>query len=184
MVRSPKPFIPVSDELLHATATLATRLLFIAEHECGLEPFELFVLWHIKHHGRPDSANRPVMLRRDLTSVLKKKFGYSDSDVSKLLDALHDDGFVQKGPLTTEERLVLFGGDSGAKLAVALQPAGSAKIEEFKSFLTARFNFWLSEQSRTTRLACRKLQPIAMGFAQWLLDRYQPSSTRQGEPPE
>src|ERR1022692_2600702 len=94
----------VSDELFHAAATLATRLAFVAEHECKIDPIELLVLWHLKHYGKPDSEDRPVMLRHDLTELLRQKFRYSDSDVSKLIDGLHDDGLVQKGNMTTQER--------------------------------------------------------------------------------
>lgn len=181
MTRSNKNAKGVSDDLFHAAATLATRLAFIAEYEFKIEPIELFLIWHIKNYGQADSEGRPVLLRHDLTDVFKKKFGYSDSDISKLIDGLHDDGLLEKGNLTTQERTALFGTESSSKLAVRLQAAGLDKIEAFKNFLRDKFDTWLSEQSTTTKYATRKFEPIALGFAQWLLDRYQPSSSSTKE---
>jgi len=174
MAKTNSPPSTVSDDLFHAAATLAAQLALMADQECNIDPVELLVLWHLKHHGQPDDENRPVMLRHDLTNVLKKNYRYSDSDVSKMLDGLHDHGLVEKGSLTTQERDSLFGSDAGAKLAVRLQSVGGAKIEEFKNLLRKNFDTWLSQKSKATQLACRKFEPIARGFAQWLLEHYQP----------
>jgi DNA-binding MarR family transcriptional regulator len=169
----------VEDELLHAGATLAARLSYLVEHECKIDIVELQTLWHLQQFGKPDGEGRSVMQRYELTELLVKKFSYSDSDVSKMLDRLHDEGIVKKENLTTAERDILFGGDSGTKLAVRLMPAGRAKIETFKTTLRDRFNQWFFEQSKAIQQQCQKFEPVATSFSQWLLDRYQPSSPEE-----
>lgn len=169
----------VSDELLHAAATLAARLAFLVERECKIDIVELQTLWHLQQFGKPDNERRSVMLRYKLTELLVEKFSYSDSDVSKMLDRLHDEGIVRKENLTTAERTALFGGDAGTKLAVRLMPAGGDKIESFKDALRTRFNSWFLEQPKLVQQQCRKFEPVAGDFSKWLLDRYQPSSIEE-----
>jgi DNA-binding MarR family transcriptional regulator len=174
----------VPDELFHAVATLIARLDFIAEQECNIEPIELFVLWHIKNFGRSNDKGRPIILRHDLSNVLKRKFRYSDSDTTKLLNALQDQGYIDRGSLTTHERASIFGDAVGTRLVVLLLPTGIEKIDSFRNLLKNRFSAWLSEKSKITQLATRKFLPIATEFAQWLIDRYEPVTLMEPEATE
>jgi hypothetical protein len=88
---------------------------------------------------------------------------------------MHDTGVVAIKNLTTKERDLLFG-PTGQKLAVRLQPAGSAKIQEFKTILQARFGDWLSRESDGVRQETDQIvEPIALRLSKWLLDYFRPA---------
>jgi hypothetical protein len=71
-------------------------------------------------------------LRHDLTHMLKKKFRYTDGDISKLLGGLQDAGFIVRTALSTQERAAIFGGRGDTRVVV-LKDSGHNKIEEFKN---------------------------------------------------
>ncbi|HEX3822661.1 MAG TPA: helix-turn-helix domain-containing protein [Candidatus Sulfotelmatobacter sp.] len=162
------------EEVFHAVAALVPRLIYVAEEECGVDPIELLVLWHIRHFGKPNSEGQNVVLRHDLTRVLKQNFHYSDANVSKLIEELQEKGFVLRATLSARERGELFGDQDGSKLMVLLRPLGDAKIEQFKAALRSRFDKWSLDQSSAIRLATRKFLPVVIRFARWLVAHYEP----------
>ncbi len=164
-----------ADQLCHAAAILAAQLLVIADHQCKIQPIDLFVLWHIKDFGKMDSEGRPVMPRQHLTVLLRDKLRYSEGDISKRIGAMHDAGNVAIEKLTTQERDALFGA-TGQKLAVRLLPRGSAKIEQFKAILQQQFASWLSKEPTAVQQETdRFVEPIALRLSQWLLDHFRPT---------
>ena len=52
--------------------------------------------------------------------------------------------------------------------------AGSEKLDQFKTRITVRFGAWVPTASAPIRYATRRLLPIAVSFARWLVSRYAP----------
>lgn len=169
----PKPAV-LPEEVFHAIAALIPRLIYLAEQECEIEPIDLLVLWHIRHFGKTNRVAQNVILRRDLTHMLKRKFRLADSDISKMLDDLQDRGFVERTTISSHERQYLFGDNKGQKQIVVLTVGGSEKIEQFKTRLIARYGAWLPSAPAPIRFAMKRMLPIAINFAQWLVKRYEP----------
>jgi len=165
------------EEVFHAVAALIPRLVYIAEKQCGVDPIDILVLWHIRHFGKPNENQHNVVLRQDLTRVLKMQFRYSDAQTSKLLEELQEQGFIGRSSLSSRERRELFGDESGSKLIVELKGSGDAKVEEFKEHLRSSFQQWVEQQPLAVRIATRRFMPIAVRFARWLVTKYEPGRT-------
>jgi len=106
--------------------------------------------------------------------MLTNKFRIVPGTVSKLLGDLQEKGLIQRLTLGKTERFTLFGNERGGNLVVVLTHSGDQKVEEFKTIIKLRVEAWLSRQSRTTRLAVRAAQPVAVSFARWVVKRYEP----------
>ena len=96
--------VQLPEELFHAIAALIPRLIYIAEKECEIAPIDLLALWHIRHFGEVNAENRNVLLRGELTRMLKLHFRTADSDVTKMLDDLQNRGLVERTTITDHER--------------------------------------------------------------------------------
>jgi DNA-binding MarR family transcriptional regulator len=166
--------VPLPEELFHAVAALIPRLIYIAEEECQIAPIDLLALWHIRHVGKVNAENRNVLLRGELTRMLKLKFRLADSDITKMLDDLQNRGLVERTTITNHERQALFGTTKGQKQVVILTLAGSEKLDHFKTRITTRFGAWVPAASAPVRYATKKMLPIAVSFARWLVSRYEP----------
>jgi len=173
MAKQPNQTTQLPEELFHAIAALVSRMIYIAEEECKVAPFELLVLWHIRHFGRIYVDDQTVILRQELTRMLTKKFRFTDPGVSKLLADLQEDGFIVRTAVSNKERARLFGSPGDTRVVI-LNAHGKAKIEEFKGVIRTRAGKWLNEQNRATRIAVKGFQPVLEGFARWLVRRYEP----------
>jgi len=165
---------PLPEELFHAIAALVNRLIHISEEECGVQPIQLLILWHIRHFGKANNDKEPVILRQELTRMLKGNFRYSDTDISKLLAELQEGGFIVRTAVSRQERLALFLSKNGDTRVVILKHSGDEKIEQFKEQLRSRVDHWLSKQPRATRLAIVTVRPIVEKFARWLVQHFEP----------
>src|SRR5438105_743110 len=120
----------IPEEIFHAIAAIANRLIYISEKECHVEPITVLILWHTRHFGKPHKGE-PCILRQELTRMLKEKFRYTDADISKLLAKIQDDGFITRANVSSQERIDLFGGSGGTQVVI-LNDRGNSKIEEVK----------------------------------------------------
>ena len=173
MARSKRPETPLAGELFHAIAVLVSRLSHLAEEKCGVSTIELLTLWHTRHFGKPYINDQSVILRQELTRVLRTKFGYMDGAVSKLLATLQDKGFIVRAAVSTSERAPLFGSHGDTRVVI-LNKNGDSKIEEFKDQIRSRATTWLVEQNMATRATVKSLRPVVERFARWLVGRYEP----------
>jgi DNA-binding MarR family transcriptional regulator len=183
MTKRSEQALPVPEELFHALAAMINRLIYIAEEECGLDPIQLLILWHIRHFGRINQENDTVILRQELTRMLKRKFRYTDGGVSKLLSELQDQGYVVRAAVSTRERSELFGGHGDTRVVI-LKHGGNQKIDYFKHRLRSRAEKWLALQTPATKVAVRTFQPIVEHFARWLVRRYEPEHGALLYPPD
>lgn len=162
--------------LFHAVAALVPRLIEMAEF-CGLEPIDLLTLWHIRHFGKVNGANRNVILRQELTRILTTKFRVSESQITKMLDFLEQEHLVERPKLDRAERLALFGSAKGQRDVVILTQLGSDKIDEFKEIISTRAKKWISKSSKTVQVAMKIFRPAAEKFAKEFVDRHAPDHT-------
>ena len=177
-----KDSAPLPEELFHAIAALVNRLIYVSEEECGVEPIQLLILWHCRHFGKVHIDDETVILRQELTRMLKEKFRYTDGGISKLLAELQEEGFVVRTAITAKERMDLFGSHGDTRVVI-LNANGKQKIEQFKGLLRSRFADWLSKQSGPTRIAVRTARPVVESFARWLVKRYEPEREQVLYPP-
>jgi hypothetical protein len=138
----------------------------VAQRECDIDFGSLLVLFNIKLNGRRLERGLTV-LRQDLTDLLLKR-GFSEAGVTRTVETLHAQRFVERFAITPEVREDLFG-PGGNKLAVAITPAGELKAEEFKKALRAHFASWLGRQPIGRRIWLKRLLPKAVELAQELI---------------
>lgn len=168
----------LTDDIFHAITAMIPQLIYIAKEECGVDPIELLVLWHIRHFGRRNHENQSTILRHDLTDVLGSKFRYSDTDVSRLIEDLQEKELISRTSLTARQRSELFGATSGGKLIVVLNGQGEAKLEQFKGCIRGRYDSWIGQQPTPIQIATKAFLPIGAKFAQWLVEQFQTDEGR------
>lgn len=91
---------------------------------------EMFILFYIRHYGK-DLGGDKVILRRDVTAVMKQAYGRSEATISKCIGGLLNQGFLSGLHLTDSEKQKLFGTVKSRRLALVLGKKGLKKAAEF-----------------------------------------------------
>jgi len=164
----------IPEEAFVGLAFAVTGLARFISEKCNLSLGGWLILWYVKAEGRV-SAEGPVILRYELSQVLEAK-GFSNSNITKLLDTLLAKELIARHSLTPTEREALFGCPDGNRLAVTLTAAGEQKIEEFKRELRASFESWRVQQTGPMRRLLKSLRPIALALARALIGKRKKSS--------
>ena len=167
-----KRFPEVPEEAFHAFTILLPRLLSLSERACGLEPIELYLLWHIRHFGKPMEDGRMVFLRHKITDLLGRQFRLSANSVSNLIDGLHNRGLVETGARLRRDQLKnLYDLAAGRAGVVILCPEGSQKIDTFKDEVNRSMASVADQLPILLRQPFRAMIPVLGQIARWVLDR-------------
>ena len=118
-------------------AKLFPDLIRITE-SCDLKAVEFFTLWYLKNRGDQGDDDQWVVMRKEVTELLKKEVNYEDKDVDQHLRRLERKGLVLRRRMTAAEaHRRVRGEDEGA--VVALLTLGTEKLEEVKSSVNQLF---------------------------------------------
>jgi DNA-binding MarR family transcriptional regulator len=164
----------IPDEFFTAVAFLVPYLNGVARNECDISIGGLFVMLHLVISGK--QLERPTMLRRDLTDLLRRR-GFSQAGISRLMRDLELKGLVSRIFIPTEVREKAFGpSDRTNTQAIVLTPEGEQKIGEFKTALRVHFAHWIASESKNGDWLAKwigklLLSKTARRLAQSLIDR-------------
>jgi DNA-binding MarR family transcriptional regulator len=109
-----------------------------AFEDAQLNPTELFVLSHLKHHGIQDADGRRLMLKNEMRQLLMK-VGYSSTRASTIITDLHNKHLVDTNDLTEDERAKIFGSKTGFKPVVILEELGLSELDAFNARIDKTF---------------------------------------------
>ncbi len=99
----------------------------------------LFILWYIRCFSmEPDTVARRI-IRSEVDDAVRDIFGLKDSTISGLFNELLNQGLLEKGSFSVEEKKRLYGDGSGRKDLLAITPAGIRVLESFKTDTLAMF---------------------------------------------
>jgi DNA-binding MarR family transcriptional regulator len=125
------------EEIFHLFAKLFPDFIRITE-SCDLKAVEFFTLWYLKNRGDQGDDDQWVVMRWEVTELLKKEVNYEDNDVDQHLKRLERKGLVLRRRMTAAEgERKVRGEDEGA--VVALLTLGTEKLEEVKSSVNQLF---------------------------------------------
>jgi hypothetical protein len=161
------------EEVFHGFAAVFPRLVQLAQ-SCQLSPIDVFVLWHIRHFGikeKGDSGPKMV-LRQDLTKVLKNEFKHSDANVSKLIKDLENQEFISCKDLSEHSRNELFGKEAGRRKVVIITDRGSEQIELFKEKIQTLIDDAMKRMPVAMRMTTKAFLPVGASLAKWFIESH------------
>jgi hypothetical protein len=120
----------LSFELLHLIAALLGRFNFILE-ECKLNVQQLYLLAYYGSHGTSNRQGQKILLRADITKILKEVFKCSDTQVSDWVTELCAKKYLGEITLSKDERAELFLTRKGRVKALVITNKGMAKVTFF-----------------------------------------------------
>jgi DNA-binding MarR family transcriptional regulator len=97
--------------------------------ECNISSEQLLVLMYIKDKGK-DCGRGKLILRTEITKILKAIYGRRDSAISKIIGDMLVKRFLGEITLSSVERNQFFGISSGRHKALLLLTPGLKKIEQ------------------------------------------------------
>lgn len=126
-VLSMKTVSEPSFEILHIVSTLIVSFFAIFER-CKLDVEQLYILAYIKSHGQLNRRGQRVILRENITKVLKVVFGCNDSQISGWVGELCTGEFLDETTLKDNEKAELFSTNKGRNKALFIKRKGVAKV--------------------------------------------------------
>lgn len=134
---------------------LITSIIFQLDtifKECKVSPEQLLVLTYIKYQGG-DYRKGKVMLRGQITKLLKTSYRIQDAMISKILYDMITRRLLADTVLTNDEKSQFFGTTSGRKRALLLLPLGLKKIEE----IDGKFRKLIEERIKSSGFSAEQL---------------------------
>ena len=122
MHEAPNP----SFEAIHLISFLLVRFNSICK-KCQLDVQQLYILAFILFEGENTETDQKMLLRGDVTRLLKAVYGSTDNQVSQWVSDLCSKGFLDEVTLSSSQNSAVFTAKKGRK-ALLLSKNGSAKV--------------------------------------------------------
>jgi hypothetical protein len=119
-----------SFELLHLISALLERFILI-QKKCNLDAQQIYLLAYFKSHGKINRRGQRVLLRSNITDILKEVFKCSDNKVSGWVTKLSAGKFLGEITLSKDEKAELFSMRKGRDKALFIRKEGIAKVAFF-----------------------------------------------------
>jgi hypothetical protein len=119
-----------SFELLHLISALLERFNSI-QKKCHLDAQQIYLLSYFKSHGKVNRRGQRVLLRANITTIMKEVFKCSDNKVSGWVTKLSAGKFLGDTTLSKDEMAELFFTREGRAKALFLTKEGIAKVAFF-----------------------------------------------------
>ena len=123
MTKGPEP----SFEILHLISALLARFNSIFE-KSNLDAEQIYILAFIKSHGQDNQSGKKIVLRSEITKILKEVFKCTDNQVSGWVTELCTGRFLGEMTLSRDEKALLFSTRKGRNRALYITKNGVNKI--------------------------------------------------------
>jgi DNA-binding MarR family transcriptional regulator len=123
MNKGPEP----SFEILHLISALLVRFNSILK-KSKLDEEQIYILAFIKSHGEDNQSGKKIILRSEITKILKEVFKCTDNQVSGWVNGLCTNRFLGEMTLDRDEKALLFSTRKGRNKALYITKSGVTKF--------------------------------------------------------
>jgi hypothetical protein len=116
-----------SFEILHLISAVIARFNTIFK-KCKLDAEQVYILAYIRSHGKDNHSGKKIILRSEVTKILKEVFKCSDNQVSGWVNELCTGRFLGEMTLDRNEKAHLFSTRKGRNKALYITRTGVGKF--------------------------------------------------------